>query len=115
MGGNVYALNASDLSEKWRVRAANGGIRPSPLVTGQHVIVGARSGEVVWLDRTSGVIALESPRQIGAEILGDLILLMPSEARPLAEPLILVSTVAHDKLLVAYSAAQGVQQWVYKR
>lgn len=115
MDGYVYALNTSDLSEKWRVRAANGGIRPSPLVTDQHVIIGARSGEVVWLERASGVIALESPRQLGAEILGDLVLVTSTENRPLAEPLVLVSTVAQDKLLVAYSAAQGVQQWVYRR
>lgn len=115
MGGNVYALNADDLSEKWRVRAANGGIRPSPLVTAEHVVIGSRSGEVVWLDRASGVIALEGARQLGAEILGDLVLVEPTETRPLAESLILVSTVANDKLLVAYSAAQGVKQWEYKR
>ena len=115
MGGNVYALNASDLSEKWRVHAANGGIRPSPLVTDEHVIVGARSGEVVWLDRASGVIALGGARVIGTEILGDLLLVESNELRPLNEPLVVVTTVSNDNLLVAYSAAQGVKQWVYKR
>ncbi|MCU0475639.1 MAG: PQQ-like beta-propeller repeat protein [Anaerolineae bacterium] len=115
MGGNVYALSTDDLSEVWRVRAANGGIRPSPLVTEQHVIIGARSGEVVWLERASGVIALEGARQLGAEILSDLMLVESNEARPLAEPLVIVSTVANDNLLVAFSATQGVRQWVYKR
>ena len=115
MGGNVYALNTDDLSEKWRVKASNGGIRPSPLVTEEHVIVGSRSGEVVWLDRDSGVIALEGARVIGAEILGDLLLVESTEARPLNESLVIVTTVANDNLLVAYSAAQGVKQWVYKR
>lgn len=115
MGGNVYALNSDDLSEKWRVKAANGGIRPSPLVTEEHVIVGARSGEVVWLDRQNGAIALEGARMIGAEILGDLILVESNELRPLNEPLVIVTTVANDNLLVAYSATQGVKMWVYKR
>lgn len=115
MSGNVYALNADDLSEVWRVKAANGGIRPSPLVTEQHVIVGSRSGEVVWVDREAGTIALEGARQIGAEILSDLILVESNELRPLNEPLVVVSTVANENLLVAYSATQGVRQWVYNR
>jgi hypothetical protein len=115
MGGNVYALNAGDLSEVWRVKAANGGIRPSPLVTEQHVIVGSRSGEVVWVNRDGGSIALEGARQIGAEILSDLILVESNELRPLNEPLVVVSTVANENLLVAYSATQGVRQWVYNR
>jgi len=84
-------------------------------VTEDHVIVGARSGEVVWLDRDSGVIALEGARAIGAEILGDLLLVESTEARPLNEPLVIVTTVANDNLLVAYSATRGVKMWVYKR
>jgi outer membrane protein assembly factor BamB len=116
MGGQVCALDAISLSERWcNTQAANGGIRPSPLVTDAHVIIGARSGEVVWLDRQTGAVALEGARQLGAEILGDLLLVESNEQRPLADSLVVVSTVSNDNLLVAFSASQGVRQWVYKR
>jgi len=44
-----------------------------------------------------------------------LLLVESNELRPLNEPLVVVTTVSNDNLLVAYSAAQGVKQWVYKR
>jgi outer membrane protein assembly factor BamB len=112
MGGFVYALDTSEgLSEIWKVRAANMGIRPSPVVAGDNVIVASRDGHVYWLARTDGKPFLNE--EIGAEILSDMVVIQPNAELNIPEPLLVVSTVAPDKLLVALTLDGGRRRWVY--
>lgn len=111
LAGHVYALDPEDLSEIWKVKAMERGIRPSPLVTEEYVIVAARDGLVKWLDRANGQMRIE--RATDAEILSELLLIEPSETLALPEPLVIVSTVAPNRLLLAYTLNEGGQQWVY--
>jgi len=107
----VYALNPADLSEIWKVQATSRGIRPSPLVTGDYVIVAARDGLVKWLNRQDGATVYE--RNAEAEVLSELLLIEPSDALNLPQPLVIVSTVAPNRLLIAYTLNEAGQQWVY--
>lgn len=111
LAGYVYALDPEDLSEIWKVKAMERGIRPSPLVTEAYVVVAARDGLVKWLDRANGQTQFE--RATEAEVLSELLLIEPSETLALPEPLVIVSTVAPNRLLLAYTLNEGGQQWVY--
>lgn len=111
MAGFVYALSADDLSELWRTRASSKGIRPAPLVADGFVIVGARDGQVKWLDRATGEERFS--RQVDGEVLSDLLLIRPNAALNLPEPLVIVSTVEPSRLLVAFTLSNAGQQWVY--
>jgi len=111
LAGYVYALNPDDLSEVWKVKAMSRGIRPSPLVTAEYVVVAARDGLVKWLNRADGATVYE--RNAEAEILSELLLIEPSDALNLPQPLVIVSTVAPNRLLIAYTLNEAGQQWVY--
>lgn len=114
LDGYVYAMDPNNgLAPIWEVRAAETGIRPSALIAGNYVIVGARNGNVVWLDRESG--EPQFTRELGAEILSELMLIEPSETLDISQPLVILSTVAADRTLVAYDLENANQQWVYGR
>jgi outer membrane protein assembly factor BamB len=106
-------LNAENgLSEIWKTQATNAGIRPSPLVTDDFVVVAARNGQVVWLTRETG--AVEFSEDVGSEILSDIVLIEPGETLEI-EPRVVVSTVSTSRLLVAFNLSDGVQLWTYSR
>ncbi|MBC8100470.1 MAG: PQQ-binding-like beta-propeller repeat protein [Armatimonadetes bacterium] len=115
MAGYAYAIDVADdtMSQVWRTQANTRGIRPSPLVTAETVIVAGRDGRVSWLDRADGAILLE--REVQAEILSDLLLIQPSESLTIAEPLVIVGTTDGSRLLVAFTLNDGDQFWVYSR
>jgi outer membrane protein assembly factor BamB len=114
MGGTVYALNIVDgFEEVWKTKATGRGIRPSPLVTDEFVIVAGRDGHVEWLNRETGVI--EITNEVQAEILSDILLIEPSESNELAQPLVVVSTIDHSRLLVSFTLNDGAPKWVYSR
>ena len=115
LSGYVHALDTNDgLAERWSVQAAERGIRPGPLVYGQRVIVASRDGKVYWLDRRDG--SLINAREIEGrpELLGDLLLLEPSETLNIDQPLILVSSADAGRLLIAFEV-DGRQTWVHSR
>ncbi len=114
MGGTVYALNIENgFSEVWKVKATSRGIRPSPLVTEEFVVVAGRDGHVEWLDRATGTV--EFMREVQAEVLSDILLIQPSEELEIAQPLVVVSTIDPGKLLVAFRLNDGEPAWVYSR
>lgn len=113
LGGNVYALKTDTLEEIWSIQVENGGIAPSPLVTEDYVIVGTRLGYLYWLNRETGSVAFE--QQVEAEIMSDLLLIEPTETLNIPEPLVVVSTMANDKILVAFNLENSARQWVYGR
>ena len=93
---------------------AERGIRAGPLVYGERVVVASRDGKVYWLDRRDG--QLLNAREIDGrpELLGDMMLLEPSETLDIDEPLLLVSSVHEGRLLIAFGI-DGRQTWVYPR
>ncbi len=127
LGGNVYALDISDggFSEQWRVKVAGRGIRPSPVVTEDYVIVGSRDQKVYWLGRANGRViedegTVESVqnlrvRELAGEIYSDMLLLEPGDGIDIPEPYLLVSSVANPELLVAFRVSNGERLWSYGR
>ncbi len=111
LGGNVYALEdtGTSLSEAWNRKVAGRGIRMSPLVTDDTIIVGSRDHFVYWINRENGEEIFK--RETRGEVLSNLLLIEPNET--VRDPLIIVSTIAHEELLVAYTLEQGERRWVY--
>ncbi len=112
MAGYVYALNLDDgFDVLWSRRIAERGIRPSPLVTDDVVIVGGRDRRVYWLSRATGEELIR--REMAGEVLSELMLLEPSETINIRVPLVIVSTIARNELLVAFTLDNGERRWVY--
>jgi outer membrane protein assembly factor BamB len=121
LSGHVYALNAADFSQVWKVRPSEDGIRPSPLVAEDTVVVASRGGRIYWLDRETGATRTTGEenaplvRAVGEEILSDILLIEPNETNELSEPLVIVSTVNNGRLLIAFTLENGVELWRYPR
>jgi outer membrane protein assembly factor BamB len=117
--GNVYALDTTNnLAEVWKQKVAARAIRATPLVTGDMVIVASRDQKLYWLNRADGTVKNDSEgqplvRDVQAEILSDVLLVQPSNSLKIDEPYIVVSTLAPDKALVAYSLSRAEQKWAY--
>ncbi|MBC7812755.1 MAG: PQQ-binding-like beta-propeller repeat protein [Burkholderiales bacterium] len=113
LGGFVYALDTSDggLSEVWKVQAATRAIRPTPLVSGDTIVVGSRDHHVYWLNRETGEVT--DNRELSSEVMGDMLLIEPSDTLDISEPLVVVSTMAQDQLLVAFTLERGERIWDY--
>ena len=119
LGGMVYALDtAHDLNEVWSRQFGTLGIRATPLVTQDRVVVATRDGIVYWLNRSDGSDIRDSDgqplqRKVDVEILANMLLVGPSESSGLQEPIVVVTTVATNPLLVAYKLASGEKLWSY--
>lgn len=111
-GGRVYALEmaASGFNLLWEQQVAQRAIRATPLVVGEQLIVGSRDGNLYWLNRSDGSKNAESA--LGGEMLADPILLEPSETVDIDEPLVVVSTMARNRAVIAYTL-DNVQRWVF--
>lgn len=115
LSGYVHALDTeAGLALRWSQQIAERGIRAGPLVVADRVVVASRDGKVYWLDRYDG--ALINAREIDdrPELLGDMLLLEPSETLDIDEPLLLVTSVHDGRLLIAFGI-DGRQTWVYPR
>ena len=112
-GGWVYALsvNADSFEPVWTRQVASRTVRGTPLVTEEYVIVGSRDQNVYWVSRATGEELIR--RNVEAEILADLLLLEPSESLNIPEPMVIVSTMAYDKLLFAFTVDNGELRWRY--
>ncbi len=111
LGGYVYALkdSGSSLDEVWSRKVANGAIRMTPLVTGDTIVVGSRDHFVYWISRDTGEETFK--REMVGEVLSNILLIEPNDT--VREPTIIVSTIAHDELLVAFSLDKGERRWKY--
>jgi outer membrane protein assembly factor BamB len=117
VGGFVYALDAADLSEIWKIQTASTrGFRPAPLVTEDYVIVASREGYVYWLNRADGAEVYR--REVNAEILSDILLVTPTisvNGEDVPQPTVVVSTVALDRLLLAFDLIDASPKWTYPK
>lgn len=115
LSGYVHALDSErNLSEIWSNQVAERGIRPGPIVYLDRVIVASRDGRVYWLDRRDGVLINSREIDNRPELLGDMMLLEPSETLNIDVPLLIVSSVDEGRLLIAFEV-DGRQAWVYPR
>lgn len=115
LSGFVHALDSEDgLRERWSTQIAERGIRAGPLVFGDKVILASRDGKVYWLDKRDGQLLNAREIDERPELLGDMMLLEPSETLDIDEPLLLVTSVHDSRLLIAFGV-DGRQTWVYPR
>lgn len=115
LSGYVHALDSQyGLTERWSRQIAERGIRTGPLVYEERVIVASRDGKVYWLDRRDGELINAREIDDRPELLGDMMLLEPSETLNIDEPLLLVTSVHDGRLLIAFGV-DGRQTWVYPR
>ena len=115
LSGFVHALDTeNNLAERWSVQVAERGIRAGPLVFEERVVVASRDGKVYWLDRRDGELINAREIEGKPELLGNLLLLEPSETLDIDEPLLIVSSVDTGRLLIAFGV-DGRQTWVYSR
>ncbi len=122
MAGYVYAFGIGDggLTQQWSQQVATKGIRATPVVVGDALIVASRDTYVYWLNPADGSPLLDtegSPikRQVNGEVLADMLVINPSEGLDIPEPLLIVSTMNRAELLVAFALDTGQRQWVYGR
>jgi outer membrane protein assembly factor BamB len=116
LGGWVYALelNGDGFSELWQQQVATRAIRPSPIVTEDRIVVGARDHFVYWISRETGETLVR--HDVRAEILSDLLLLEPSETVQISQSLLLVNTMSRENLLFAFPADGNAEPvWKYPR
>jgi outer membrane protein assembly factor BamB len=111
LGGYLYALNdlGTSFEEVWNRKVAGRGIRMTPLVTDETIIVGSRDHFVYWINRDTNEEIFK--REMRGEVLSDILLIEPNET--VREPMIIVSTIAHQELLVAFTLEQGERRWAY--
>ena len=115
LSGYVHALDTQrGLEPLWSNQIAERGIRSGPIVYADRVIVASRDGKVYWLDRRDGVAVNVREVDERPELLGDMLLLMPSESLNIDEPLLIVTSVHDGRLLIAFEV-DGRQNWVYPR
>src|SRR6185503_2545826 len=118
-GGYVYALDpANKLAEIWKQKIAARAIRGTPLIVGDTIVVASRDQKLYWLNRADGTVMNDSEgqplvRDVQAEILSDVLLVQPTDAFKVKDPYVIVSTLANDKILVAYSLSRAELQWTY--
>ncbi len=134
LSGYVYAISLVDgeFDLIWKVQASEDGIRPSPIVTEDHVIVADRDGRIFWLRREDGQPFLVEgedgleplERQVDAEVLSDMITIVwdddiessdDSEESTQRSDLLIVSTVNNSRVLVAFTLNDGARRWEYGR
>ena len=46
---------------------------------------------------------------------GNMLLLEPSDSIPVGEPMVVVSTMAHEELVIAFALDNGERLWAYSR
>ncbi len=119
LGGSVYALDISNgLTETWRQKVADGGIRAVPVVAGDVILVGARDQKLRWINRADGTPFRDSEgnalvRELSAPILSDVLLVEPGNGIDISEPYVIVSTMATGQILAAYTLDNGQAMWSY--
>ncbi len=115
LSGYVHAIDPTSMTAIWSVKVAEKGIRPSPLVTEDVVIVASRDGRLYWLNRTDGALIFTREIEGRPEILSELMLVEANSEQGLIDDMVVVSTVNMSHLVVAYTLDNGRAAWVYAR
>ncbi len=115
VSGNLYAVRdtGSALEVQWTRAVATNAIVATPLVAGDVLVVGSRDRHVYWIDRATG--AEIQKRETKGEVLGNMLLLEPSDTLSIGEPIVIISTLANEELVVAFTLDNGERLWAYQR
>ena len=105
LGGYVYALkdSGSSLDEVWSRKVAERRDSHDAVGAGDTIVVGSRDHNVYWISRETGEEIFN--REMAGEVLSNILLIPTNDT--IREPTIIVSTIAHEELLVAFIARQG--------
>lgn len=115
LSGYVHAVNANTMEDVWSVPAGERGIRPSPLLIDNTLIVAARDGRIYWLDTRDGTIVFDRTLEGNPEILSDLLYIPADESEGRMDALVVVGTSDPGRLIAAYTVDNGRAVWVYGR
>ncbi len=120
LAGNVYALDTNDeLALLWRSEAVIAdGIRTTPIVLDEFVIVGSRDKKLYWLDRETGLLSSrvnQNPIQLDGEVLSNMLYLEEDQALDIEQDLLIVSTLSKRELVVGFNAKTGERLWTHRR
>lgn len=115
LNGNVYALDTAGMDEVWQGKIGERGIRPSPLIVGEQLIVASRDGRIHWLNRFDGTKIFEREIEGRPEILSEMLLLEAGAAARVDEDMVVVATVDPGRLVAAYTIEEGRLAWMYGR
>ncbi|MBN2306062.1 MAG: PQQ-binding-like beta-propeller repeat protein [Anaerolineae bacterium] len=113
--GYVYAVQITEngFEELWRRDVADKGIRSTPLLVGDMVIVGSQNKRVYALSKTDG--DEEWDAKLKGEVLAELVSVPGNpEDEVDTSDLVIVSTTDGDDLVVAYKSVSGERVWRYK-
>jgi len=120
LAGNVYALDTTaGLSLLWRSESViTDGIRTTPIVLEDFVIVGSRDKKLYWLDRETGLLSSrmnQNPLQLDGEVLSNMIYLEQDQALDIEQDLLVVSTLSKRELVIGFNAKTGERLWTHRR
>lgn len=114
LSGYVHAVNPETMEAIWSSKVAERGIRPSPVVTDEYVVVASRDGKVYWLYRGDGTLAFDREVEGRPEILSDIVFIPMNEEQRILQDMIIVGTKNLSHLAVAYDM-EGRQLWAFGR
>jgi outer membrane protein assembly factor BamB len=111
--GWMYALDigGDEFREVWSRQVAQRAIFATPLIAGDSLIVASRDRRAYWLNREDGVEAFN--RELAGEVLANPLLV--GEGETVSVPLVIISTMANQEALVAFTLDNGERRWVYSR
>ncbi|MBE0691444.1 MAG: PQQ-like beta-propeller repeat protein, partial [Anaerolineae bacterium] len=112
--GWVYALDisGSGMQLVWEQQVAERAIRATPVVADDKLIVASRDHRAYWLSRDTGSEIFR--RELVGEVLADMMVIEPSDSVNIPEPYLLISTMATEEALVAFTLESGERRWAYR-
>jgi len=117
MNGYVYALELNEagdgFNELWKVNASDSGVRPTPIVTDEHVVVVTRGGGVYWLDKVNG--AEFTRHNLDTELLADPVFVPAAEGEGGRPALVVVASANNGRVLNPFTVDGERYTWVYDR
>ncbi len=112
--GYVYAfdIGGEDLRAMWQRKVAERTIRATPLIYEDQLIVASRDHRAYWLARADGSETFR--RELIGEVLADMLVIEPNETTNITQPYVIISTMARDESLVAFTLDNGERRWAYR-
>ncbi len=113
LSGQLYAVRVTDsgFEQIWQRVVAEDAIRATPLLTDDMVIVGSKDKKVYAVDKKDG--ASRWYKSTKGEVLTNLVYVPADVQNSESVDLVVVGTDQRDKLIVAFNAATGDENWNY--
>jgi outer membrane protein assembly factor BamB len=110
LAGSLYALRVTDsgFQQVWKKKVAQDGIRATPLLAGDTLIVGSKDNRVYAVSTQDG--SSRWTMNTGGQALSELVLIPGDTQSP---ALVVVGTDNGGKLVFAYTVDTGEERWHY--